>query len=121
MNIIERLPRTSAYVEAMTQDVELAEEFLRFKADAKAPQRRMTEWTPETELLSIVGDRLAELIQTVAASAGAKPRHITPLPRPVSAIDRARHSDRIRKHHALVARVLPHKAHKNSGGERPSR
>jgi hypothetical protein len=49
------------------------------------PARRMSEWTTETELLSVVADRLAELIQATAAGRGAKPRPITPSPRPAGA------------------------------------
>jgi hypothetical protein len=77
----------------------------------KTPARRMSEWSPETELLSVVADRLAELIQATAAGRGAKPRPITPSPRPAGAMERVRYRERIRKHNALVARVLPHKHH----------
>lgn len=110
-------------MEALTQDEDLAREMLNRPAGKTSAQRRMSEWSPEVELLSIAVDRLAELIQAVAAGHGAKPRPITPAPRPQTADERVRNSERLRKHRALVARVLPHKAHENSntGGERPPR
>lgn len=109
----------------MVLDEDLARQFLRSSGQAPKARRRMSEWSPETELLSTVVDRLAELIQTVAASHGAKPKQITPAPRPETAGERVRHMERVRKHRSIVARVLPHKAdpdHRSSaGGDRPSR
>ncbi len=107
----------------MTADEDLAAEMLRQDRPEPRPQRRMSDWTPEVELLSVVVDRLAELSQTVAASRGAKPRQIAPAPRPVTATDRVRERQRLVKHRSIVARVLPHKAAQyqpdSSGGERP--
>ncbi len=77
------------------------------------PMRRMREWSPQVELLSIVADRLAELIQTVGATKGAKPRQIRAMPRPVTAMQRLLARRRKSKHESLVARMLPHARKKN--------
>lgn len=124
LNLIDHLPRHSAFVEAMASDEQLAVELLKRPDQETKAQRRMSEWTAETELLSAVVDRLAELIQTVAAGHGAKPRQITPAPRPVTATERMRDRQRARKHRSIVARVLPHKAEQyqqdtSTGGDRP--
>ncbi len=67
----------------------------------------MSEFSAEVELLSVIADRLAELTQTVAATAGAKPHRIKPMPRPQTAMDRVQKRRRLRKHQSLVARLLP--------------
>ena len=115
----------------MTQDEELAQQSMLAGRDMpKAPRRRMSEWSVEVELLSTAVDRITELIQTVAASHGAKPSRVTPQPRPQTAIERVEHRERMRKHRSVVARVLPHKAdqyqqqpqrNSTTGGERPPR
>lgn len=93
----------------------------------KPPKRRMSEWSVEVELLSTAVDRITELIQTVAASHGAKPSRVTPQPRPRTAMERVEERERVRKHRSVVARVLPHKAEQyqqsqsTTGGERPPR
>ncbi len=93
--------------------------------EPKPPKRRMSEWSVEVELLSTAVDRLSELIQTIAATAGAKPSRIQPQPRPQTAAERVEARMRLQKHRSIVARVLPHKAerHQNSttGGQRPPR
>lgn len=91
-------------------DEELALEVLRRPEKKTQPRRRMSEWSPEVELLSTVVDRISELIQAIAAGHGAKPTKIAPQPRPETAHERVQLRERIRKHEALVARVLPHKA-----------
>lgn len=108
-------------MEALTQDEDLAVEMLRRPTDSKPPKRRMSEWSAEVELLSVLVDRIGELIQATTAVHGAKPRPIPPAPRPAVAIDRVRDSERMRRHRALVARVLPHTQQSDSstGGERP--
>ncbi len=74
---------------------------------AKPPRRRMVDWSPTVEILSAILDRLGELTQAVAALGGAKPHKLQRAPVPVTAYDRARDRIREKKHHSLVARVLP--------------
>lgn len=107
LNIIDHLPRDSAYFEALTEDVDLAERIAsRPEPKSSAPKRRMTDWSPTVELLSAVVDRLAELTQAVASLGGAKPRKLPCAPRPVTAMERVRNRKRYEKHRALTERVL---------------
>ena len=110
LNIIDHLPRTSAYREAVADDDDLARLLLRYAPpEPGRPQRRMSDWSAEVEVLTAVLDRLGELVQAVAAVGGAKPKKVPPAPRPVTAYERARGNRRAERHRSLVARVLPHK------------
>lgn len=73
----------------------------------KPPRRRMSEWSPVVELLSVCADRLAEVVQVVAATKGAKPTGVKPMPRPQTAMDRVRERRRRSKHKNIVSRILP--------------
>jgi hypothetical protein len=59
-------------------------------------------------MLTMMYDRMGELIQAVIAAAGAKPRRVPPGPRPYTAFDRLKNTDRRTRHESLVARVAPH-------------
>jgi len=110
LNIIDRLPRNSAYCEALTEDEELAEQVLKGPDPQQtAPRRRMADWSPTVEMLTAILDRLGELTLAVAARRGAKPGKLPRGPYPTTAVERVRARKRIENHRALVARVLPHK------------
>jgi hypothetical protein len=83
---IEGLARHSRFAEAMAQDDDLART-PRATGDSSAPSVRHTEWTPETERLTKIIERLGELIVTISAIAGGK-ANVPPEPRPISATDR---------------------------------
>jgi hypothetical protein len=108
LNVIDRLPRDSAFMEAMSDDDELADRMLRQRDDSKppTPRRRMSDWSPTVEVLTAILDRLGELTQTVAALGGAKPGKLPRAPYPITAFDRARHRRRVESHKSLVSRVL---------------
>lgn len=110
LNIIDRLPRDSAYIEALTEDEQLAEQLLRRQTGQPAaakPRRRMSDWSPTVEMLTAILDRLGELTQAVAALGGAKPRQVPRAPYPVTAADRVRNRKRHEQHRSLVSRLLP--------------
>jgi hypothetical protein len=108
LNIIDQLPRDSAFHESLADDEQLAERMLeRPDPPPGPPTRRMREWSAEVELLSVVVDRLAELIQVVGATKGSKARSIRHQPRPVTAMQKLRARKRRAKHEALAARVAP--------------
>lgn len=109
LNLIEFLPRDSAYIEALSNDEEIAQQLLDKQIPERPPQRRMSEYSAVVEVLSLVADRIAELIGTVAASRGIKPRRIQPAPRPVTALERLRKRRRRIRHRSLVSKLLPHK------------
>lgn len=107
LNVIDRLPRDSAYVEALANDEELAEQMLRRdRGEEKKAKRRLSDWSPTVEVLTAILDRLGELTQAVAALGGAKPRKVPRAPYPVTAFDRVRNRNRSERHRSLVSRVL---------------
>lgn len=110
LNLIDHLPRNSAYVEALANDEDLVEQMLDRSDDAATgPTRRMSEYSADVELLSAISDRIAELIQVTVAVNGAKPQKIQYSPRPITAGERVRRRRRESKHRTLVSRMLPHK------------
>lgn len=112
LRIIDQLPAHSRLAEARLDDEQVAEQILAFedKHPNAKPSRRVSDFTPEVDLLSTLVDRVGELTQAVVAAAGAQPRKVTPVPRPKTAVDRVRARRSLAKHRRLVARVLPHRA-----------
>jgi hypothetical protein len=107
LGIIDQLPRDSRYVEAVTQDEQLAERWAdRKEKSDTGPKRRMADWSVQVELLTAILNRLGEATQAIAALGGAKPRKVPPAPVPTTAMDRIRNRKRFEKHKALAARVL---------------
>jgi hypothetical protein len=111
LNLIDHLPRNSAYFQALSNDDLFAAQMLDQEDTAKAGAKRaMSEWSVEVELLSSLLDRVGELISVTLAAAGAKkPPKVTPAPRPATAVERVRNRRRWEKHQWLTARMLPHK------------
>lgn len=107
LNLIDWLPRDSAFMEAMSEDEELAENLLR-QPRGKTPGHkvRISEFSPLRETLSDLYDRQGEIVQAIIAAAGAKPPKLKPYPRPRTALDRLRDKHRYEKHRSTVARVL---------------
>jgi hypothetical protein len=109
LNLLDGLRRTSHVSEAMAEDDELADMYLERERKGeipdRGPRRRIIEYSTEAELLSVAVDRLGELIQAHATSKGARRRRIEPMPRPVTAINRAKDRRAKRKHKYTVARV----------------
>jgi hypothetical protein len=109
LNLADRISktRTSWLNEVMCQDEELAELMVKTeKRDAPPkPSRSMRDYSPIVEVLSTIADRQGELAQVMAATKGAKPRRVDPLPRPSTAYARIRQR-KSREHHSYtVARV----------------
>lgn len=111
LSLIDRLPRDSAYVEALSNDEEFA---ALFPADDTPgqPVRRMADWSPAVEMLTVIVDRLGEVVQAIAALGGVKPRKLPRAPRPVTAAERLAARRRREGHQSLVARVLPNRTNK---------
>lgn len=105
LNLIDHLPRSSHYAEALLSDEDYAEAV----ADLPRPRAEVPvhEWTPELEALAAIVDRLADVANTVIASAGGKPGRVERYPRPVTAIDRVR-SRRVREAvNAMASKLWP--------------
>jgi hypothetical protein len=90
LSFIERLRRSTHFGEVVSLDEKLAK--LVLEGERKNPDspaaaaRRMAEFTVEAELLTIVADRIADLLTLTAATKGGKGRAAKPLPRPKSAL-----------------------------------
>lgn len=80
----------------------------RLTADDPAPPRadavRMRDWSPLLEMLTVVADRQAELIQAIIASQGGKPPKIAPLPRPKTAMDKINNPHK--QHMRVLSKVM---------------
>lgn len=106
LDFIDGMPNHSHFAEAMAADEDLAEAIL--TADDGKPRkatRRISEFSPDVELLSLLNDRVAELIQVTVATRGGKARKVTPMPRPTTAVEKVRARRRQKKHEWTVARV----------------
>ena len=102
LNLIDHLPRTSYFVEAISQDDELAESL----PDSPAYRERTTTWTPEREALAGIYDRLGTLLATTIAASGGQPPDLPRFPVPETAAQRARTERGRRRHEQVVERLL---------------
>lgn len=108
-NLIHRLPATSQYREAVTQDDELAEAWLlTHQGDAAAPGRAavpLTELSVEVQLLMQAVRQLERLGNLVLSIGGGKPSGVTDIPVAETALGRARARITWIRHAALVDEV----------------
>lgn len=107
--LIDWLPRNSAFMEAMSDDEEIAGQYLdqNKERDKKGSARpRMSEWSAEVERLTDLVDRMGEVVQAVIAVNGGKAPKLRPQPRPKTALDRVREKRRYEHHKKVVSRVL---------------
>jgi hypothetical protein len=100
---IDNLPRNSRYLEALSLDEDLAAEIMKMPPPKGSPVR-MRDWSPELETLTLLVDRLGELIKAVVAVQGGKPPKIALLPRPKTAAEELR--DPRRMHRQILSKVL---------------
>lgn len=108
LTLIDWLPRNTAYMEAISNDDEMAEQVLRQPESQQRGSRRprISEWSAEMEKLTDLVDRMGEVMQAVVASAGGKPPKVHPQPRPKTAVDRLREKKRYEHHRKVVSRVV---------------
>jgi hypothetical protein len=105
LNLIDHLPRTSAYAQAIADDDELVESMPEPPASSGSVPLR--EWSPEVEALAVVVDRLAEVANTLVAAHGGKPSRVQAYPRPVTAFDRVRAKRRREAADDLARKLFP--------------
>lgn len=85
MSLIDHLPRHSRLAAAMADDDELAELMEGTPVSQRPPP--LTEWTPETDALAKIADRVGTLIEVVTGALGGTAK-VPPVPRPETARDR---------------------------------
>lgn len=106
LNLIDHLPRTSAYQQAVADDDELADS-VGDLGGGGTPSIPLAEFSPEVEALAMVVDRLGEVAATILAVNNQKPKKLKPYPRPVTAFDRVRARRRQQAISDLERRLFP--------------
>jgi hypothetical protein len=104
--MIDHLPGTSFFVQALSDDDEYARQAVARAGGDKAPAA--DHWSPTVDLLAQISERIGLLTQVVAASNGGK-LTLPPIPRPETGFDRARRALREAKHNSLVQRLTPNR------------
>ena len=89
LNVIEGLPRNSAYGEALALDETIVEP-ASARRDAPDPRPSVREWSPEVELLAAIFDRLNGVIQIQSE----KNLRLKPWPSPLTAAEVLRMRER---------------------------
>lgn len=107
LNLIDHLPRTSAFQQALAQDDELAQQEALASPESSTRDIPLSEFSPEVEALAAVVDRLGEVTATLVAVNGGKPSPPRPYPRPVTAWDRARAKARHEALNDLQRQLFP--------------
>lgn len=105
LNLIDHLPRTSEFMQAVSDDEEYAE-LAADEGSGKPQPPRLADYSPEREALDAIRDLLAQSVAVAISAAGGKPPKFKPADRPVTAADRARSRAAMRKHESLAARLL---------------
>lgn len=108
LNIVDHLPRNSAYGEACALDEALVD------PDAPPERRRpsMREWSPEVELLAAIFDRLNNVVQVQSS----KDLRLKPWPSPVTAADMLRERERRNRRARLTRLIANAKRRYREGG-----
>lgn len=102
LNLIEHLPGDSHYLAAVANDDELAEQ----APEPKPGPPPLHTWTPEVDKLTLIADRLGEVVAAVYSTNAKKPPKPPPrLPRPQTAYDRIKTKRRRDKHHLVRNRL----------------
>lgn len=113
LTLIDQLPSHSRYVAAVHEDEELIEHLADQldDEDGPSPPPPLTEWSAEVERLTLIADRLGELITLLAAvNSKKKPQPYRHLPRPVTARQRAERRRRERKRDLIAERLAAARA-----------
>lgn len=109
LNLIDHLPRTSAYVQALAEDEELAADL---PPEVGAGRRAMPhrEWSPEAEIMAGVYNRVGDLIDVLAQVNDNRPPRLERWPGPVSAWQKVQ-SERSRAAvDEMAAKLFPEEA-----------
>jgi hypothetical protein len=108
LNLVDRLPRHSHLAAAMANDDELAE---LIDEDAPAPAPPLTDFSADHQMLTLIADRIGELIRTTAQANSTKTvPPIKPLPRPETALQRKARRRKQAKRDLITDRLAKAKA-----------
>lgn len=119
---MDRLPAASAYRQAMLDDPEVAEYLAQQPEPKGAARPSLEHFTPELAVLYVIADRLGDLQagQVWAATEGKKTPKVTPLPRPVTGVERIRREHAKRQAESLIDdfKAAQQRWQQTRGGER---
>lgn len=108
LNLVDRLPRHSHLAAAMADDDDLAE---MIDEDAPSPKPPLTDFSADHQMLTIIADRLGELIRTTAqVNSTKKLPEYRPLARPETALQRKARRRREYKRDLITDRLAKAKA-----------
>src|SRR5690606_28292329 len=111
LNLIENLPRGSRFQAALADDDELADEIGDLVEGRPPPPPPLTEWTADHEKLTLIADRLGELLHlTAAANSSKRVPQYRPLARPETALQRKARRRRAAKRELIADRLAAAKA-----------
>ncbi|HMG44997.1 MAG TPA: hypothetical protein VK611_26930 [Acidimicrobiales bacterium] len=110
LNLIDHLPRTSFFADAMAQDDDLVEQSRDRLGGHSAWRPSVSEWGLLEELVASVSDEVRRLnnnFVTVNSKKGKRPKPPKPHPRPETAIERAKKRWGAEDVLSIVAAVTP--------------
>jgi hypothetical protein len=113
LNLIDHLPRSSFFADAMAQDDELVERNRDAIPKAGAWRPAIAEWDTLHELVATLVDEVARLntnFISVNSKKGHRPKPPKPYVRPQSALDRAKKKWGAEDVLGIVGAVTPHRA-----------
>lgn len=111
LNLIESLPRGSRFQAALADDDDLADEIGDLVEGRPPPPPPLTEWTADHEKLTLIADRLGELLHlTAAANSSKRVPQYRPLARPETALQRKARRRRAAKRELIADRLAAAKA-----------
>ena len=105
LDLILQFDRTSKFREAQLNDEEWAREVIDLPQLERNAPPPMSQFTPEVELLTYIGESLQAVHGALVALGQGKPQHPRPLPRPRTALDRIRDERRAAHIDALANEV----------------
>lgn len=99
LNLIDRLPSNSQYVQELANDADLMDAVA--AAGARKHVEHLSDWSPEVGKLTLLADLVTQLLHATVAAAGGKPGRFKPLPRPMTALEAAKHKRQMREYEEL--------------------
>lgn len=105
LRLVRQLPRYSRFCLAVADDDDLA---ATAPADDVKARPALTSWDAHQDLVAVVREEFAELRRTVLAPWSRRPpAKPAPVPRPITAAERARRRAERQTHARIVRQVLP--------------
>lgn len=102
--MIDHLPRNSHFTDALANDIDFARVVIEANPETEGNGARISAWSPEVEMLAQAVDALRAVNANQIVIAGGKAK-FSPVVRPITAFDRARHEAKRAKQDFIRGRV----------------